>query len=73
MTGLADRLARRSSTDRIYIPFVCIVRWKRLNVAPSRDAWPPFRQYAAGITVDFHLPLADHPGTLEAQVKTADA
>jgi hypothetical protein len=73
MTGLTDRLARRAGTYQIDIPFVGIVWRERLHVAPSRGARPTLRQNAAGVTVDFDLPFANHPGAFEAEVKASDA
>jgi hypothetical protein len=66
------RLARDARTNHIDEPFTGAARRKRSHVSPPRNARPVFRQYAAGVIVDLHLPLAGHAGTFEAEIKAAD-
>jgi hypothetical protein len=71
-SSMAHRLTRNASTNNINLPFIRPPRRKRPHVAPPLNVRPVLRQHPAGPIVYLYLPLADHTGTLEAQVEAAD-
>jgi len=70
-SGIANVLTGKSSANKVncselvtlHLAYICHALYVR----------PVFRQYAAAVVVYFHLPGADHPGAVEAEIEAADA
>jgi hypothetical protein len=67
----ADVLAWESAADDINVP-ISICGREGSHVVVARDVRPVLGKNSASKVIDFYLPLADHSGTLESQVKSAD-
>jgi hypothetical protein len=67
----ADVLAWESAADDINVP-ISICGREGSHIVVAMDVRPVLGKNSASKVIDFYLPLTDHPGTFEAQIKTAD-
>jgi hypothetical protein len=67
----ADVLTWESAADDINVP-ISICGREGSHIVVAMDVRPVLGKNSASKVIDFYLPLTDHPGTFEAQIKTAD-
>jgi hypothetical protein len=68
----ADVLAGEAAADEIDGP-ISLGCWESPHVVVSWDVGPMLGEDAVGVVIYFDLPLADHPGPLQAEIEAADS